>query len=75
MELEHTKLVRKRQILYDFTHLWNLKYGANEPKIQKKKNNLTDTENRLGVTKGVSEGVEWTGSLGLVGANYCIWSG
>ena len=31
-----------------------------------------DMENRLALVKG--DGVEWTGSLGLVDANYCIWS-
>ena len=30
-------------------------------------------ENRLVVTKGV--GVGWIENLGLVDANYCIWSG
>ena len=34
---------------------------------------LMDLENRLVVAKG--EGVEWTGSLELVEANYCIWTG
>ena len=34
-------------------------------------------ENRLVVAKGEGEreGVGWTGSLGLVGENDCIWSG
>ena len=34
---------------------------------------LMDLENRLGVAEG--EGVGWTGSPGLIDANYCIWSG
>ena len=35
-----------------------------------------DTEKRrLDVAKGEEEGVRWTGYLGLVDANYCIWSG
>ena len=34
-----------------------------------------DMENRLVVAKGEREGVGWTESLGLVEANYCIWSG
>ena len=34
-----------------------------------------DLENRLGVAKGEGEGVGWTGSLGLIDANCCIWSG
>jgi len=32
-----------------------------------------DMENRLVIAKG--EEVGWTGSLRLVDANYCIWSG
>ena len=32
-------------------------------------------ENRLVVAKGDGEGVGGTANLGLVGANYCIWSG
>ena len=36
---------------------------------------LMDLENRLVVAKGEEEGVGWTGSLGLVDGNYCIWSG
>ena len=27
------------------------------------------------VAKGEGKGVGWTGSLGLVDTNYCIWSG
>ena len=34
---------------------------------------LMDLENKLVVAKG--EGVQWTGSLGLIHANYCMWSG
>ena len=36
------------------------------------RNRLTDMENRLVVAKGEGEGVEWTGSLGAVDANYYI---
>ena len=32
-------------------------------------------EKRLVVAKGEGEGVGWTGSLGLIDANYGIWSG
>ena len=35
---------------------------------------LTDLENRLGVAEGEGEGMGWTGSLGLIGTNYCIWN-
>ena len=31
-----------------------------------------DMENRLVVAKGEGEGAGWTGSLGLVDANYCL---
>ena len=36
---------------------------------------LMDLENRHLVAKGDGEGVGWIESLGLVDANYCIWSG
>ena len=38
-------------------------------------NKLMDWKNRLLVANGEGEGVEWTGSLGLIDANYCIWRG
>ena len=34
-----------------------------------------DLENRLVVAKREGEGVVWTGSLGLIDANYCHWNG
>ena len=34
-----------------------------------------DLENRLAVAKGEGEGVGWTGNLGLIDANYCLWNG
>ena len=40
--------------------------------IEKK---LMDLENRLVIAKGEGKGVGWTGNLGLIDANYCIWSG
>ena len=50
--------------------MWNLKYGTNE--LTYKTERLTGMKNRLMVAKGAGEGVEWTGSLALVDANYCI---
>ena len=47
--------------------MWNLNYVTNEP-IYKIRNIITDTEDRLMVAKG-----GWTGSLGLVDANYYIY--
>ena len=34
---------------------------------------IMDLKNRLVVAKG--EGVEWSGSLGLIDADYCLWNG
>ena len=39
------------------------------------RNKIMVTENRLLVTEGEGEGDGWTGSFGLVDANYCIWGG
>ena len=36
---------------------------------------LMDLENRLVVAKREGEGVAWTGSLGFIDANYCLWNG
>ena len=36
---------------------------------------LMDLENRLVVAKGEGKGVGWTGSLGLIDANDCLWNG
>ena len=48
------KSVRKRQIAYDITYMWNLKYGTNEPIYETE----TDLENRPVVAKREGEGVE-----------------
>ena len=55
--------------------MWNLKYSTNEP-IYKTETD-SDMDNRFVVSKGVEEGegMGRTGSLGLVDANYSIWSG
>ena len=50
--------------------LLQITYGANEPFHRKETQGLGD---RLVVAKG--EGVGWTGSLGLIDANYCISNG
>ena len=36
---------------------------------------LMDLENRLVVAKEEEEGVGWTGNLGLIDANDCLWNG
>ena len=46
----HTKSERERQILYDVTYTWNLKYGTNE--LIYKTETDTLIENRPVVVKG-----------------------
>ena len=58
-------------IPYDITAMWDLKYGTNEPTYK------TETDSQIWRTdlwlpRVMREGVGWTGSLGLVDANYCI---
>ena len=36
---------------------------------------IMDMENRLMVAKGEGEGVGWTGNLGIIHANSCLWNG
>ena len=36
---------------------------------------IMDLERRLVVAKGEGEGAGWTGNLGLIDANYCLWNG
>ena len=36
---------------------------------------LVDMESRLVVAKVEVEGVGWSGSLGSIDANYCLWNG
>ena len=49
------KSERKRQLPYDISYMWNLKYGTDELSTE---HNLTDMESRLMVAKGKGEGVE-----------------
>jgi len=61
MELEIiilSKSERERQILYDITYMWNLKYATNELIYETE----TDTENKLMVAKGKGVG---EGGLGF----------
>ena len=36
---------------------------------------IMDLEKRLVVATGEGEGVEWTGSLGLIDVDYCLQNG
>ena len=40
--------------------------------IEKK---LMDLWNRFVIAKGEGEGVGWTGNLGLIDVNNCLWNG
>ena len=57
----------ERKILYDITYMWNLKYDTDYE---------TETESQTEEMDGCQgeewEGEEWTGSLGLVDADYYI---
>ena len=70
-----SKSEKRRQIPYDITFILNLIYSTNKMFYRKKKKKLMDLENRLVFAKEEWERVGWTGSLGLVGPNYCIWNG
>ena len=66
-----SKLERERQILYDITYIWNLKYGINEP-IYIKETDSQTWKTGLCLSRGLGEGVGWTGGLGLVDTNSYI---
>ena len=59
----------ERQVPYDITYMWNLKYGTNEPICK------TETDSQTCVCQGRGGGNSWTGNLGLVNANYYIQNG
>jgi len=63
------KSKRKRQILYDTTYMWNLKYITNELIYRTE----TDLQRiNLWLPKGTEVEKGFTGSLGLADANYDI---
>ena len=47
---------RERQVSYDTTYMWNLKKIRYKRIYLQNRNRLTDTENKLMVTKGDSSG-------------------
>ena len=65
--LSEVKSQRERQIPYDITYMWSLKYDINEPIYE------TETDIDCPVERGVGD--RWTGDLGLADANYYIWNG
>ena len=66
--------VSQRQIPYDITYMWNLKYDTNEP--------IHETETKSGtwrinwwLPRGRRVGEGRSGSLGLADAIWCIQNG
>ena len=70
---KQSKSERKRQIPYDITYMWNLKYYTDEH------TNETETDSQKQRTGSRGQGEEhWegrTGSLGLADAHYHIFNG
>ena len=54
--------------------MWNLNYGTNEP-IYKTETDSKDIREQTCAWGGDTQGGGWTGSLGLVDANYYIQNG
>ena len=66
------KSERKRQIPYDISYMWNLKYGTDEPIYRTETDSQIWTAD-LWLPRGRGkEGVGWTGSSGLIDANCYI---
>ena len=64
------KSEREGQIPYNITYMWNLKYDTYEP-IYKMETDLQTKRTDLLLPRW-GDGVGWTGSLGLLDANYYI---
>jgi len=62
------KSEREKQIPYDITYMWNLKYGTNLSTKQEQRTDLCLPRGR-GVEKG------WIRRLGLADANYYLQKG
>ena len=67
--LSEVKLERERKIPYDITYMWNLKYDTNELTYETETDSQTQRTD-LSLPRGVEVGEGWSGSLGLVDANY-----
>ena len=66
--------VRKKRTTTMTLIIWNLIYGTNEPINRGKKKTSWTWRIDTWLPRG-RWGVGWTWSLGLVDANYSIWSG
>ena len=71
MDLENTTLseVRERQIPYDVTYMWNLKYDTNEH-IYKTETDSLIYSTDLSLSRGKWVGEGRIGSLGLADGDY-----
>ena len=70
-ESKQNKSERKKQIPYDVTYMWLLKYGKDEPTYKTETGSQT-WRTDLWSPRSKEEGVGWMGSLGLVDANRYI---
>ena len=68
-----SKPERKKQIPYDITYFWNLKYGIDDP-IYKIETDHGQGQQTCG-SWGRRDKVGWTGSSGCLDANCYIWRG
>ena len=71
---KRSKSERERQIPYEIIYIWNLKYGTNEL-IYKTETDAQTRRTDLWFLRRREERMRWTGSLGLVDANYYRWNG
>ena len=71
---KQSKSVRERQIPYDMSYMWNLKYDTNEH-IQETEMDHRHREQTCGCQGGGWVGEGWTWSLGLADANSYIQNG
>ena len=66
---KRSKSERERQIPYDFTYMWNLKYDRNEL-IYETEKDLQKLRTDLWLPRQRWVREAWIGSLGLADANY-----
>ena len=71
---KQNKSERERQIPYDITYMWNLKYDTNEHIYETETDSKTQRID-LWLPRGRGGGEGWIGGLGLADANYYIENG
>ena len=65
-----SKPQRERQIPYDITSMWNLKYDTNEPIYETETESRTEQTGGLPSGRGLGKG--WNGRLGLAVVSFYI---